>query len=180
LATDISPPTEPRRRSRIWLWAALAAGFVFIFWDFIPKDETVVPFSPWFLDQVAEGNVRSLLVNGTEARGELIEPRDFWTGRPDAPAINVRKYIVRFPSAEDVHPVVEDLLAWEGPDSERVYIEAASPHGVVGSYPLLAPILALFVIFTLLWARRASREVQEAASRRGGTPPPEPPGPATP
>ena len=42
-------PTPP------WLWLLLIAGFGLIFWQFKPKNEVQVSYSPWFLDQVEAG-----------------------------------------------------------------------------------------------------------------------------
>ena len=58
-------PTPP------WLWLLLIVGFALIFWQFSSKNETQVSYSPWFLDQVQNGNIKSLSIQGGEARGEL-------------------------------------------------------------------------------------------------------------
>ena len=49
----------------------LIAGFGLIFWQFAPKNEVAVSYSPWFLDQVDEDNIKSLSLQGLEVRGEL-------------------------------------------------------------------------------------------------------------
>jgi len=56
-------PTPP------WLWLLLIAGFGLIFWQFKPNNEVAVSYSPWFLDQVDEENIKSLSLQGLEVRG---------------------------------------------------------------------------------------------------------------
>src|SRR4030081_3770981 len=58
-------PTPP------WLWLLLIAGFGLIFLQFAPKNEVQVDYSPWFLDQVDSGNIKSLTISGQDAHGEL-------------------------------------------------------------------------------------------------------------
>src|SRR3954452_12583702 len=57
-------PTPP------WLWLLLIGGFVLIFWQFASKNETEVSYSHWFLDQVESGNIKSISIQGGEARAE--------------------------------------------------------------------------------------------------------------
>ena len=54
-----------------WLWALLVGGFALIFWQWRPKSEPAVQYSPWFLDQVERDNIRSLVIQDIEIRGEL-------------------------------------------------------------------------------------------------------------
>src|SRR4051794_19071539 len=79
------PPQDPPRRTAggrkpngasgsttpPWLWLVLIVGFALIFWQLSSKNETQVSYSPWFLDQVERGNIKSISIQGTEARGEL-------------------------------------------------------------------------------------------------------------
>src|SRR3954470_24367000 len=64
-------PTPP------WLWLLLILGFGLIFWQFAPRNEVAVDYSPWFLDQVDKDNVKSLEIQGNEVRGELRIKRDY-------------------------------------------------------------------------------------------------------
>jgi len=68
------PPQESPRRTPVgrkpngasgsptppWLWLFLIVGFAVIFWQLQSRSETQVTYSPWFLDQVKNGNVKSL------------------------------------------------------------------------------------------------------------------------
>src|SRR5436305_3951972 len=58
-------PTPP------WLWLLLILGFALIFYQFKPSNEFSVTYSPWFLDQVDKDNIKSLSIQGNDARGEL-------------------------------------------------------------------------------------------------------------
>ena len=49
----------------------VALGFALIFWQLSSKPETSVSYSPFFLDQVEKDNIKSLSIQGGEARGEL-------------------------------------------------------------------------------------------------------------
>lgn len=64
-------PTPP------WLWLLLLGGFGLIFYQFVPKAETSVGYYPWFYEQVQNDNIRSILPQGTEIRGELRKEQDY-------------------------------------------------------------------------------------------------------
>src|SRR3954453_10978182 len=78
-------PTPP------WLWLLLIAGFGLIFWQFAPKNETQVNYSPWFLDQVDQDNIKNLTIQGIEARGELKVKKDYTTPGTTTP-VTVGKF----------------------------------------------------------------------------------------
>src|SRR3954454_9653125 len=58
-------PTPP------WLWLLLILGFGLIFWQFAPKNEVAVDYSPWFLEQVQNDNIKSLSIQGNQGRGRV-------------------------------------------------------------------------------------------------------------
>src|SRR5215468_8239939 len=64
-------PTPP------WLWVLLIAGFGLIFWQFAPKNEVLVSYSPFFTDQVDQGNIKSLAIQGLEVHGELRKEQQY-------------------------------------------------------------------------------------------------------
>ncbi|WP_165243672.1 ATP-dependent zinc metalloprotease FtsH [Paludisphaera soli] len=144
------PPTPP------WLWVILLGGFAFIFWQFIPKPETSVPYNPWFLDQVDQDNVKALSLMGTEARGELREARPYQPSPTSATEVEVRKFITYFPSEDSIQPVVEALRKKGKKPEDRVRIEPSPANqatGVVWLMLLLPTFLILGFIYLMM--RRA-------------------------
>jgi len=168
MSSEVSSP-RPRRRLPAWLWFVFILLALGAFWTTIPLYGTEVPFSPWFLEQVAEGNVQSLLIRGTRARGELIEPRDYWGGRPGDEAVRVTKYVVEFPSAASIQPVVEELTR-EGRPGGRAYIRAEPDPSACASWLGAVVVIASLVALSMLLSRR----------RGGGKPEGGPGGEATP
>src|SRR5262249_51691013 len=92
-------PTPP------WLLLLLLAGFALIFWQFTPRNEVPVSYSPWFLDQVNEGNIKSLTVQGTEVHGELRKKQKY---QPvgSSTMVAVEKFSTYFPSEPSIDPVL--------------------------------------------------------------------------
>src|SRR6266481_2869687 len=84
-------PTPP------WLWLLLLAGFALIFYQFVPKNEVQVSYSPWFLDQVEAGNIKSLTIQGTEVRGELRKEQPYRAPQATT-AKKVTQFYTYFPS----------------------------------------------------------------------------------
>src|SRR5947209_75351 len=95
-------PTPP------WLWLLLIAGFALIFWQFAPKNEAQVSYSPWFLDQVNEGNVKSLTVQGIEVHGELRKKRRYQPPNSST-LITIEKFYTYFPSEQSIDPVLQKV-----------------------------------------------------------------------
>jgi cell division protease FtsH len=95
-------PTPP------WLWLLLIAGFGLIFWQFAPKNEVAVSYSPWFLDQVDEDNIKSLSLQGLEVRGELRRKVTYHppTGTGPQP---VTRFSTSFPSESSIDTVLNKI-----------------------------------------------------------------------
>ena len=91
-------PTPP------WLWLLLLAGFALIFYQFRPPNETSVSYT-WFLEQVNEGNIKTLAMQGTEVHGELIK-MDKYLPPSGSPAVKVEKFYTYFPSESSIDPVL--------------------------------------------------------------------------
>src|SRR5262245_15713607 len=92
-------PTPP------WLWLLLIAGFGLIFWQFAPKTEVAVHYSPWVLGQVEQANMKSISIQGLEVRGELRKAVSYQP--PSATASQkVTRFITYFPSEQSIQPVL--------------------------------------------------------------------------
>src|SRR3954449_10681899 len=106
-------PTPP------WLWLLLIAGFGLIFWQFAPKNEVSVSYSPWFLDQVDAGNIKSLSLQGLEVRGELRRKMEY-----QAPSSGVSqpvtRFITYFPSEPSIDTVVNKLRDQEEKEKQKL------------------------------------------------------------
>src|SRR4051795_9437158 len=97
-------PTPP------WLWLLLIAGFGLIFWQFQGKNEDPVSYIPWFLDQVEQGNVESLSIQGLEVRGELRNKVLLYpTTSPTAAPKQVQRFVTYFPSEASIDSVLGKL-----------------------------------------------------------------------
>src|SRR6516162_6719340 len=92
-------PTPP------WLWLLLIGGFAIIFWQFMPKPETEVDYSPWFLDQVESDNIKKISIQGTEVRGELRQDKPYQSG--SSPSVSVHRFITYFPAEQSIEPVMK-------------------------------------------------------------------------
>src|SRR6516225_6590758 len=116
-------PTPP------WLWLLLIAGFALIFWQFAPKNEVAVRYSPWFLEQVKSGNIKSLTVQGTEAHGELRKEVKY---RAPSSTVDqaVKKFYVYFPSEQAVQPIIDELTkaSAANPNVEPIQIDPLPPN----------------------------------------------------
>ena len=84
--------------------AAADRGFTIIFWQFMPKPETAVHYRPWFLDQVERDNIRWLVIQGIEIRGELRRPQPCRTGARNP--VVVGRFITYVPSDEAVESLI--------------------------------------------------------------------------
>ncbi|WP_165243670.1 hypothetical protein [Paludisphaera soli] len=162
-------------RPRTW---AILLILGFLFWQLIP-DAATMPFNPWFLDQVEEGNVKSLILNGLEAHGELREPREF-QAKPGAAAILVRRYRTQFPTEAAVQSAVDDLMTGGETLEDRVLIERRDevrPNETASRVLFTSAIASL----AFWYGMRRGYALKVAADAAGlGTASPEPPGPATP
>ena len=132
-----------------WLWLLLLVGFAVIFLQFKPSNETAVSYSPWFLDQVEAGNVKSLSVEGTAVHGELRKAQKYKA--PSGAATDVKKFATNFASEESIKPVL-DALRDKKPakGEERVQIEISSPQPN-NSLIWITFLLPTFVILGLIY-----------------------------
>ncbi len=143
------PPTPP------WLWLLLIGGFAIIFWQFIPKPETPVVYSPWFLDQVESDNIKSITLTGTDVRGELRETRQY-QGANSTNSVPVKQFVTYFPSEDAIQPVIDKLRSGVKGDNPPVRIETTAPNSANGVVWLML-LLPTFVVlgFIYLMMRRA-------------------------
>ncbi len=142
-------PTPP------WLWLLLIGGFAIIFYQFKPKAETPVVYSPWFLDQVEKDNIKNLTILGTEARGELREPEPYQSSTATG-SVPIRTFSTYFPSEDSIDPIVQKLRSGTKPPREPVKIDPSppnTPNGLVWLMLLLPTFLILGFIYLMM--RRA-------------------------
>jgi cell division protease FtsH len=143
-------PTPP------WLWLLLIAGFGLIFWQFQPKNEASVNYSPWFLDQVEHDNIKSLSIQGLEVRGELRE-KVLYTPPSATVAQHVSRFVTYFPSEALLRDVVieiterEKKAAKDGkPPKEQVRIDPSPPQ-TANTVVWITLLLPTFVIVGLIY-----------------------------
>ncbi|APW59034.1 ATP-dependent zinc metalloprotease FtsH [Paludisphaera borealis] len=148
-------PTPP------WLWLLLIGGFAIIFWQFKPKPETPVVYSPWFLDQVDQDNIKSLAILGTEARGELRDSQPYQS-TSSTNSVPIKTFITNFPTEQSIDPIVQKLRDGKPKDGGKkathdpVRIDvspANTPNGLVWLMLLLPTFLILGFIYLMM--RRA-------------------------
>jgi cell division protease FtsH len=146
-------PTPP------WLWLLLIGGFAIIFWQFMPKPETPVDYSPWFLDQVDNDNIKKISVQANEVRGELRQDTPYQSGTSPS-SVTVHRFITYFPSEQSIEPVMKKLRDGSNKPAERlkdpVRIEtnpANTANGLVWLMLLLPTFLILGFIYLMM--RRA-------------------------
>src|SRR3954454_8836434 len=153
-------PTPP------WLWLLLIAGFGLIFWQFAPKNEVAVSYSPWFLDQVDEDNIKSLSLQGLEVRGELRRKVTYHPPTATAPQ-QVSRFITYFPSEPAIDTVVNKLREKEKEKEklkqqvdEPVRIDPSPPQAA-NTFVWITLLLPTFVIVGLIYfmMRRAGDQV---------------------
>lgn len=108
-----------------WLWPLVLGGFGLIFWKFAPADGPQVPYSPWFLDQVARGNVRSVAIRGTELHGQLRAAIDVPHGHGSRTTMALR-FVTHAPSAEAIESLMRSLHERER-EPVAIELESADP-----------------------------------------------------
>src|SRR5262249_45104497 len=126
------PTTKPSAGASAppWLWALLVGGFGLIFWVFKPDSTYTVTYNPWFLDQVEDDNIKSLVIQDTEIRGELRQDQQFRSlGSPAS--VPVRKFTAYFPSQHSIEPVIK-LLRERNRTTEPVQIQTTPPSSERG------------------------------------------------
>jgi cell division protease FtsH len=158
------PPQEPPRRpagprkangsaaspTPPWLWLVLILGFGLIFWQFAPKSEVLVSYSPWFLDQVDHNNIKSLTIQGSEARGELRKKQDYLA--PGATiAQQVTKFYTYFPTEASIDQITAKIRAGAEKDKlDQPRVETLPPTSA-NSLIWITMLLPMLVIFGLLY-----------------------------
>jgi cell division protease FtsH len=137
-------PTPP------WLWLLLIAGFALIFYQFVPKNEVQVSFSPWFLDQVDSGNIKSLVIQGTEVHGELRKKQPYRAPSATAPT-EITKFYTYFPSEQSIEPITTKLREnAHKVKAEEPRIETLPPN-TASSLIWITLLLPTFVILGLIY-----------------------------
>ncbi|MBV8488105.1 MAG: ATP-dependent zinc metalloprotease FtsH [Planctomycetaceae bacterium] len=141
-------PTPP------WLWLLLIGGFAIIFWQFIPKPETTVDYSPWFLDQVDQDNIKKISIQANEIRGELRQDKPFQSSTSPT-SVMVHRFITYFPADQSVEPVIRKLReSNKGPEPVRIETNPVNAtNGLVWLMLLLPTFLILGFIYLMM--RRA-------------------------
>jgi cell division protease FtsH len=137
-------PTPP------WLWLLLIAGFGLIFWHFQPRNEASVSYSPWFLDQVEKGNVKTLSIQGLEVRGELWDKELYTPPSANVPQ-QVSRFITYFPSESAIDPVIAKIREHKlqsGRDPTRI---DPSPPQAANTFVWITLLLPTFVIVGLIY-----------------------------
>jgi cell division protease FtsH len=76
-----------------------------IFWHFVPKTEVEVTYYPWFTEQVDNGNIKSVSIQGTEIHGELFQDDNY--SPPSGSTVLVKRFYTYVPSEFMIQSVVE-------------------------------------------------------------------------
>ncbi len=153
------PPQEPSRKNANgrkpngsggaptppWLWVFLIAVIGLIIYLNTSKNEVEVGYS-WFLDRVAEDNIKSLWIQGTEVRGELREPQTYEPPNSKTPR-KVTQFGTYFPSTDSIQPVIDKLRS---PDRDYVRIDTTAQPGA-GGLLWLTLLLPTFLIVGLVY-----------------------------
>lgn len=154
------PPQEPAggRKSHgpgaaatpPWLWLLLIAGFGLILWQFKPRNEATVHYSPWFLDQVDNGNIKSLTIQGLEVSGELREKVLYTPPSATVPQ-QVARFATYFPSEMAIDPIVYRIREQKlKPGQEPTLVDAMPPQAA-NTFVWITLLLPTFVIVGLIY-----------------------------
>ena len=94
------PPMIPRsRRFLMVLLALLALNFVVAFFTSKPEERAQVPYSPFFLRQLDQANVREISSQAETIQGDLRKPTDYKP--PSGKKVRVDKFETQVPSFVD-------------------------------------------------------------------------------
>src|SRR5512133_3683640 len=148
------PPLMPRNRRGTFigvLVALLAVNFILAFVTGSPEQRTRVPYQPFFLEQVRQGNVQEISSQEQTIEGDLKKPAKYTP--PDAKPETVDKFKTQVPAFIDTADLTKTL------DNQNVVINASAPDSgrsafwtlILGFGPTIL-LVGLFVYF----ARRAS------------------------
>jgi cell division protease FtsH len=149
-------PTPP------WLWLLLLVGFGLIFYQFVPRAETVVGYYPWFYEQVQADNIKSLSPQGLELKGEL-RKEQFYQGAPNQQPVPVKKFATNAPSEASIETVLQTLIQHDAkrtPDEKKAGESTRiDPQPTTSANGLLWMVMLLpafiIVVFLYLFVRRA-------------------------
>ena len=174
-------PQEPSRRPPVngrkpsgaggsstppWIWVFLITVVVLITYMLSGKNDTSVNFSPWFMEQVKNDNIESIVTEGLLVRGKLRHPVSYHPPAPEKPIEKVEKFTTAFPSEASIAPVIDELrnrgegIRPNGDKYQKVAeeprIDPIPPQGATGLVwlSLLLPTLGL-VLLVFLMMRRA-------------------------
>jgi cell division protease FtsH len=131
----------------------LIAGSVLIFWQFAPRNEVLVTYSPWFLDQVEADNIKSLSIQGNEGHGELREPRDYRPHSSTGAPMAVTKFYTYFSSEQSIDRVETALRDHKQRKAgvEPPRIENNPPQAANGLAWVMLVALPSFMIVGLIY-----------------------------
>jgi cell division protease FtsH len=147
-----------------WVWVLLILVIAVIYWQIKSSGEIEVAYS-WFLDQVADDNVKSLAIQGTEVRGELRALTQYNYETKGQPPKQVDRFSTNFPSTESIQPVLDELRSPTRPDPRdsnpdpkarrrverhKVRIESSAPAGA-SSIIWFSLLLPSFLIVGLIY-----------------------------
>ncbi len=162
---DKSTPPEPTRRREPrrsngstttptppWLWLVLVSIIGLIIYMTKPEKGSVS--YDWFLDQVEQNNVKSVLIQGNEVRGELRKetPYDLSGTRSE----RLTTFKSSFPSEHQIQPVLDQFAAYkEKKQGEPVRIEVDQTQGSSSLlwFTFLLPTLLFFGLLYLMMRR---------------------------
>jgi cell division protease FtsH len=142
------PPTPP------WLWLLLVAVFGIIFWQFAPKSDVAVPYNPWFMDQVEDDNIKSLVIQGQDIHGELRKETPYTA--PGGTVTQVKKFSTYLTSEEDVRSVTTKLREHQRPRGVAPpLIDVQQPNAAPGVFwvGIFLPMIALVAVIWFMMRR---------------------------
>jgi cell division protease FtsH len=122
-----------------------------------------VPYSPFFLQQVRSGNVRSITSSNTEVQGDFVHP-----AKPAGSASMSTEFVTEIPSFADTNQLSRLL------QRHRVVVNATPPDSggpvwerlLLGFGPTLVLLLLLFWIFRRMSGSRTAGALGRARARR--------------
>ena len=163
-------PREPRRSNGStttptppWLWLLLVSIIGLIIYMTKPEKGSVS--YDWFLDQVEQNNIKSVLIQGNEVRGELRKETPY--DLTDSKSERLTSFKTSFPSEHQIQPVLDQFAVYkEEKQGEPVRIEVDSSQGSSSLlwFTFLLPTLLFFGLLYLMMA--APRSVRRRHPRQ--------------
>jgi cell division protease FtsH len=142
-----TPSQRPRFRVNRW-WIAVALALLFVnFWvgsrltDEEPR--LTVPYSPFFLEQVRDGNVAEITSEGSTVQGEFERPRRFGDSEPK------KEFETEVPAFADTD-ALSQTLERNGVVVNAEPLDTGTPFWQTLLVSLLPAILILGLLFFLL------------------------------